>query len=280
MPFRFAYSTNAYTRWPLERAVEDIKSRGFEGVELLADTPHAFPSNGLDAAALRDKIRAAELAVSNLNANTSSGLDQEGRDPSGFWPSLIDPDASLRRMKIDYVKRVIDLARGVGADRICTASGASPKEASKSAAFSFMAASLEAILTHAERAPAIKIGIEYEPGFLLGDMASTRRMLDEMDHPLLGVNLDLGHAWCVGEKPEDVIAQLGSRIWNVHVEDIKGRVHEHLIPGRGDIDFRKVFRALDRIRYDRFLTLELYPYKEDPGGAGEEGLTYLKSLLL
>ena len=41
--------------------------------------------------------------------------------------------------------------------------------------------------------------------------------------------------------------------------------------------FATMFRALERAKYGGFLTLELYPYKDKPGEAGEEGLRFLKS---
>ena len=279
MPFRFAYSTNAYTKWPLDRAVADVAKRGFEGVEILADVPHAFPASDLDLDGLKGAIVESRLAVVNLNANTTVGLDPKKRDPSGFWPGFLDSAAGVRKMKAEYVKNVIDLAREIGSPAVCTASGVRPPGTSDREAYSRMAGALEEILDHAARSPQIRVGLEYEPGFFLGDLTSTLRVVRELGHPLLGFNLDIGHAWCVKDDLEKAIGEAGPRIWNLHLEDIKGRVHEHLVPGRGDLDFTAMFRALERVKYDRFLTLELYPYKDKPGEAGEEGLKYLRSLI-
>ena len=277
MPFRFAYSTNAYTKWPLGRAVMDIAERGFDGVEILADVPHGFPASDFDVDALKAALAVSKLAVSNLNANTTVGLDPKGRDPSGFWPGFLDSAVGVRTMKTQYVEDVIDLAREIGAPSVCTASGVRPAGTSDREAFSRMAGALEEILDHAARAPQVRVGLEYEPGFYLGDFFSTLRGVRELNHPLLGFNLDVGHAWCVGDDLEMAIVEAGPQIWNLHVEDIKGRYHHHLIPGHGNLDFPKMFRALNRINYGGFLTLELYPYKDKPGEAGEEGLRFLKS---
>src|SRR5688572_26603060 len=278
MPFRFAYSTNAYTKAPVDRAIADIAKRGFSGVEILADLPHAFPAPNLDLDGLKGAIAASKLAVVNLNGNTTLGLDPTGRDPSGFWPGFLDSAQGVRRTKTGYVKSVIDLARELGSPSVCTASGVRPPGTSDREAFSRLAGSLEEILDHASRAPEIKVGLEYEPGFFLGDFASTQRVVRELNHPLLGYNLDIGHAWCVKDDLEKAIGEAGPRLWNLHVEDIKGRVHEHLVPGRGDLDFKAMFRALNRVNYSGFVTLELYPYKDRPGEAGEEGLNFLRSV--
>ncbi len=272
---RFAYSTNAYTKWPLEKAIADVRARGFDGIEILADVPHAWPESA-DIASLKRAL--GDFPISNLNANTSVGLDREGRDPSGFWPSLLDPDEALRNRKIDYVKRVIDLARELGAPCVCTATGTLPPGVTPEVAQRVLADSFGRILAHAERAPRVRIGIEYEPGFFVNGCASALRLLDQLRHPLMGVNLDLGHAECEGEELGTTIESFGPRIWNIHLEDIRKRVHEHLVPGDGDIDFASVRRALDRIGYTGFVTLELYPYKDDPGGAGTRGLEYLRPI--
>ena len=46
---RLAFSTNAYVRYPLEEAIESIARLGYDGVEILADRPHAFLDEEWDA---------------------------------------------------------------------------------------------------------------------------------------------------------------------------------------------------------------------------------------
>ena len=136
MPFRFAYSSNAYTKWPLGRAIADVAKRGFEGIEILADLPHAFPAADLDLDGLKAALVASKLTVANLNANTTLGLDPRRRDPAGFWPGFLDSAIGVRKMKSDYVKNVIDLAREIGSPAVCTASGVRPPGTSDKEAFS------------------------------------------------------------------------------------------------------------------------------------------------
>ena len=125
----------------------------------------------------------------------------------------------------------------------------------------------------------MRVGIEFEPGLWIGCCDVLLEVLERVDHPLLGANLDLGHAVCAGERIEETVERLAGRIWNLHVEDICGEAHEHLIPGEGDIDFAAAARALSRAKYEGFWTLELYPYKKDPGAAGRQGLRHLKQIL-
>jgi sugar phosphate isomerase/epimerase len=65
-----------------------------------------------------------------------------------------------------------------------------------------------------------------------------------------------------------------------HLEDIAAtRVHQHLVPGRGAIDFIATLAAIENTGYDGWLTVELYPYLDDPDAAAREAKTHLESLL-
>ncbi len=62
-----------------------------------------------------------------------------------------------------------------------------------------------------------------------------------------------------------------------HFEDIADtRVHRHLIPGRGAIDFAATLRAIAATGYDGWITVELYPYIDNPDSAAREAYAYLQ----
>lgn len=48
------------------------------------------------------------------------------------------------------------------------------------------------------------------------------------------------------------------------LEDIAAdRVHFHLPPGEGAMDYKAIFAALREIRYEGWVTIELYPYQQN-----------------
>ena len=59
---KLAFSTNAYTRFSLVDALRGIKGAGFSGVEILADTPHAYPDH-IDAALKLDPKSTSALSM-------------------------------------------------------------------------------------------------------------------------------------------------------------------------------------------------------------------------
>ena len=104
-------------------------------------------------------------------------------------------------------------------------------------------------------------------------------LIEELNSPYLGANLDLGHSHVLGEEPEKVLDLLGRNVFHIHVEDIKGRKHYHLIPGTGDIDFAELFYVLESHDYKGFATVELYTYPNEPDTAAREALSYLKTVM-
>jgi protein FrlC len=79
----------------------------------------------------------------------------------------------------------------------------------------------------------------------------------------------------IGESVPEAVETLRGRIWNLHVEDIPGRKHYHMIPGEGTMDWTGLRRALEGIGYQRFLTVELYTHTADPQSAAEKSFQFL-----
>ncbi|HEX3599023.1 MAG TPA: TIM barrel protein, partial [Lacipirellulaceae bacterium] len=97
-----------------------------------------------------------------------------------------------------------------------------------------------------------------------------------IDSPMIGLNFDVGHAYCVGEDPQNWVAKMAAHTRHYHLEDIAAtRVHQHLVPGRGAIDFAATLAEISKSRYDGWLTVELYPYLDDPDAAAREARQFL-----
>jgi protein FrlC len=255
---RLAYSTNGFTEVDLPTAIRRIAEHGYTGVELLADRPHWHPAMDYrDRQEVLHALRRTGLAVSNVNANTAMGLWPEWMPETIFEPSLSNRDPAVRQRRIEYTEAALDFAAAMGATCLSVSSGRTEAAVPPSEGRSWFADSLDDLCERAQDR-GLLIGIEYEPGLLIETAAEVRRLIDEVNHPALGANLDIGHAVCAGENPLESIELLAGRIWNVHIEDIRGRKHFHLIPGEGDIDFAAVARALRAVDYPGFVTVELY----------------------
>jgi sugar phosphate isomerase/epimerase len=274
-----AFSTNAYTRYDLPEAVRRISDRGYAGVEILADEPHAYlPAFGDDdSRALLEALDRTGLAVSNVNANTAMGYYDDAPPSAFFEPSLVRADGAARQWRVDYTQRAVDLADRNDAPAVCIATGRPLPGNPPEQAHEYLRESLGAILDHAERKD-VDVGIEFEPELLVEDADEALALIDDVGRESLGVNLDVGHVAVTGDDVAETVRRCAGRITGVHLEDIvggRGGKHYHRVPGEGDLDFRVLFDALDDVGYEGFATLELYTYPDEPDRVARDAYDFL-----
>jgi sugar phosphate isomerase/epimerase len=90
---------------------------------------------------------------------------------------------------------------------------------------------------HAEQEGVVLL-VEPEPGLLIETADQVEVIMQHLDSPAVGLNFDIGHAYCVGDEPAPTLKRLAKYIRHFHLEDIAAtRVHHHLVPGEGAIDF-------------------------------------------
>jgi sugar phosphate isomerase/epimerase len=277
---KLAYSTNAYTRTDVDSALKSIAGLGFAAAEILCDRPHWFPGEvneeQLEQTAML--LQELELKVSNLNINTANGYYDPRPVENVFEPSLTNRDRELRAWREHYTIQGVKLAHHLDAPCISLTSGRPVPGTPPEEALDYFVDSLTRICTVAADF-GVRVGIEYEPGLLVESAVEAMAIIERVDSPFLGVNFDIGHSRVFGEPIDATVNLLAGRIWNVHVEDIKGRKHFHLIPGLGDLPFAQYINALRKINYDGYLTVELYSYPEQPEDAGRQALSYLTPLV-
>ncbi len=276
---KLAYASNGFTRFSLLEAIRAVGAIGYDGIEILADKPHWYPKPpGREASAISRELEKAGLSVSNVNANCTFGYWKNPPPEPFFEPSLVSPQAALRRDRIRMILHTLEFARQIGAKNISITSGKPLPEMPPEKALRQLGESLKPILAKAEQL-GIDVGIECEPLLLVEWAHELRSLILKLGSNRLGANLDLGHSIVLGEKPSQVMQMLRGRIWNCHVEDLPGRKHYHLIPGTGTVDFHAIARAMRRTKYDRFVTVELYTHTARPREAAERSFAFLRPIL-
>lgn len=275
MGFRLAVSSNGFKKHSFAAAVDIAAAIGYAGIEVLGEPPHLYAGVTPDEeiAAAREKILAAGLRVSNVNAFT---LEVVGGD--FYHPSFIEKKSAHRKIRTDYTMAAARMTRMLGAKNLSIEPGG-PLERGMTrkdayALFAECLGEIEPVLA----AEDVRLLIEPEPELLIERMDEMREFFDFHDHPLLGVNFDIGHVFCVGEDPAVTVRKMRDKIGHVHIEDIAPtRVHRHLVPGDGAIDYRPVFEALAEIGYTGFVTVELYPYGETAGDVSRRAWEFFTS---
>src|SRR3954447_20429338 len=277
---RLAFSTNAYLRFPFDEAADRIASFGYEGLELLADVPHAWPAGLLEGPkrAIRAAMERNGLAFANVNAFMMNAIN-DYRQP--YWyPSFIEPDPHYRRVRIDHTRRALSLCAELGAPHITTEPGGplAPGQSRQEAIYLFVEV-WKPLAEHAHNLGVLLL-IEPEPELLLETTDQYLEVAERVNAPSIGLNFDVGHAFCAREDFPRAIAKPAPPPRHYHFEDIAAsRVHHHLVPGTGAIDFAEVIAAIRATGYDGWLTVELYPFQDDPDSAARQALEVLRPLV-
>jgi sugar phosphate isomerase/epimerase len=193
-----------------------------------------------------------------------------------WYPSYIEPDPHYRAIRREHTKRSLQLAHELGAPHITIEPGGPlAQHQSWQAGADLFYNELMPCIEVAEKLGVLVL-IEPEPGLLIERFQQYLDFAGRIDSPMIGLNFDIGHAYCVAEDPQDWVAKMAGHTRHYHLEDIAAtRVHQHLVPGRGAIDFAATLTAIQKTGYTGWLTVELYPYIENPDLAAREAKQYL-----
>jgi sugar phosphate isomerase/epimerase len=277
---KLAFSSNAYLRYPIQESIARVAALGYTGIELLADVPHAWPAGLLEVQkqAIRDSLGKHNLTISNINAFMMNAV-ADPRQP--YWhPSWIEPDPNYRAIRREHTKRAVQLAHDLGAPHITTEPGGPLPPGQSWAAGA--AVFYEELMPCVELAEKLNtpILIEPEPELLIEKFDQYLEFVARINSPMVGLNFDVGHAYCVREDPQDWVAKMAEHTLHYHLEDIAAtRIHQHLVPGRGAIDFAATLSEIAKTGYEGWLTVELYPYLDDPDAAAREAKLFLTQQL-
>src|SRR5262249_44849404 len=153
---------------------------------------------------------------------------------------------------------------------------------------------LKPVLAHAEKEGVLLL-VEPEPDLLIEKADQFLEFIGHVDSPAVGLNFDIGHFYCVGDDPAATVPRLARYARHYHLEDIAATpVHHHLIPadvrpaplpppplipGGAPLDLPAPPGPTRDSGYDGWITVELYPYVEDPDPAARTAFERVRAVL-
>ncbi len=276
---KLSFSSNAFKKFSLDTAIKEIAKIGYKGVEILCDIPHAYPPDFSkdQTKKIRNLISELNIGISNLNAFTLFAIGDV------YHPSWIENDIKVREMRVKHTIDCIYLAKKLGAKNLSTEPGGpintKKNKVESNILLKIFADQLKKIKFIAEETE-VKILVEPEPSLLIENSQQFLQLMKLVCSDYIKLNFDIGHFYCVKEDPSTTILKLIDYIEHFHLSDIaNNRVHYHLIPGIGSINFEQVFDTIKKIGYKGFVTVELYPYQNNPIYVAKEAYNYLKGFI-
>lgn len=271
------YNTNGFAHHDPQAALELLAEIGYGAVALTLDHGLLNPYDSR----LEEQLDQVQRLLNRLGLR--SVIETGARyllDPRvKHEPTLLSADKAQRARRIDFLCRAVDIARRLQSDCVSLWSGVLRTPIDAEAAFARLAAGLRQVLDYAAQ-QGVTIGFEPEPGMLVATLADYQRLLQQLDAPHFQLTLDVGHLHCLGETPiAEQIRRWRDRIVNLHIEDMRAGVHEHLRFGEGEIDFPPVLQALAEIGYRRGIYVELSRHSHDAPQAAEQAYQFLTGQL-
>jgi sugar phosphate isomerase/epimerase len=271
---RFSYVTNGLVQHRLTDAVAMLADLGYDGVAVTLDPHHLdpfAPDLGARVSALAKLLQDRGLAVV-VETGASFLLDPRRKHE----PTLVSTEGRQRR--VDFLRRAVAIAADLGAEVVSFWSGTVPAGTPDTAAWQRLADGCAEVLAAADEY-GVTLGFEPEPGMLVDRLDGYDKLVATLGHPeRLGLTLDIGHCVCVeDESVPACIARAAPRLVNVHIEDMRRAVHDHLDFGHGDVEFPEALEALHTIGYTGLVSVELSRHSHTAHSVMPKALHFLKN---
>jgi sugar phosphate isomerase/epimerase len=245
-------------RLALPDALVRMKELGFEGVEIcVEDAQFRIRAELLDPAVLRD----GAAVIRELGFASSYS----------YHANYLDDDDILRR-----TIQTIELTPETGSDVFVFSGRRRSKLADPADEWKLLVERTRP-LARAAAANGVRLALEAEPGFVCGTSAELLRLIDEIGSESLGCNMDIGHSFLCDPDPIAAIRELGGRIFHAHLEDMRRGVHDHMLPGTGDMNLQECIDALSAAGFAGVAALDLYGY--DYEEVAPEAITMFRALV-
>jgi len=272
--FRYGYNTNGFAHHRLDDALRVMADLGYEGCALTLDHSHLDPFADDVATEVGRVGRLAQALRLSLVVETGARFLLDPRRK--HEPTLLSDDADDRRRRCDFLQRALAIARDLGAEVVSLWSGVAPA-APPEVCRQRLVEGVEAIARHAE-STGVALGFEPEPGMLVESVADFFELRAAVDSPALGLTLDLGHCLLTeSDAPDKVVHRVASMLVNVHAEDMRRPIHEHLPFGLGEMSYGSILAALRDVEYRGLVGVELSRDSHRAPEMARAALAYLRA---
>ena len=273
-PFRFAMCNEAFEKRPFAESCQVLRSAGYTGIELapftLAEDPLALRADQ------RRELRDIMLG---------EGLEFVGLHWLLVVPFPIHvttPDLALRERSWQYVRGLVDLCADLapaGSDDKGIMVFGSPKQRkatggmTSAEAVRNYVAGLASIAQHAEdRGVTILVeALPHSQCDVIHTLEEAAAVVREIGSPAVATMFDSHNAEDETEPHDLLIEKYFDIIRHVHVNEMDGR---H--PGTGDYDFVRIFRALKKLGYKGWISLEAFDFEIGGNRIASETIEYLR----
>lgn len=255
--------------YPLEEVIKRIANIGYDGIEIGAASPHAYPPT-----TTKERRKNIKSILEYYNLEVSSMLPGLSGGPGH---NVASPIPEERRHTIEHYKQVVELCAEWGGKTVLYIPGWQVFGTSLKQAWAWSSAALSEISkTAADYGVTMVIEPTSFDSNLIDRCDDAIELMEEVGEPNVKLMFDTFHALYRKEVSSDYVYRMGENLHHIHISD-----NDRLAPGKGRGDFVSVINALKDINYDGYLAMELGFDRRDiePDYVARQAFEYLKPLV-
>jgi len=253
-----------------EKFAEASKVENIQGLEVIY--PAEFNYNQIDL--VKNYLRQYELQIAGILVDLFAS-------PKWIYGSLTSKDEKIRKDALETSIETVNVAKELGCDIVTLWLGHDgydyPFQVNYNEKWNMLIDGVREIATHDVN---MKISIEYklkEPRMhiFIGTVGKAILLVNEVDMKNVGVTFDIGHAFYSYENPAESICLLHryGKLFHVHFNDNYRDWDHDMIVGSVNLwDTLEAIYWLRRISYGGWLSLDIYPYRENVRKACERSI--------
>jgi len=272
----FGYNTNGFAHHRFEDALSILAELGYQSVAITLDYHVLNPYDADLATQLKCVRKLLEQLKLRCVIETGARFLLDPRQK--HQPTLISSRPAERARRLDFLCRALDIAEALAANAVSFWSGTPQDDAPVAVHVDRFIEGCSRLCDYAAKRQ-VRLAFEPEPGMLIDTMARYEELYERVSNPWFGLTIDIGHLHCQGEQPiAKYLRRWHERLWNVHIEDMRRSVHDHLMFGEGEIDFGPVFAALKETGYPGGVHVELSRHSHDAVNTARRALAFLRKV--
>jgi sugar phosphate isomerase/epimerase len=257
-----------------EKTYQRLKKYGYDAIEITP--PKGRYGLGVK---LEDYLETHRKLKSDFGLGVSCINECWGEEWDPFSPdykTLTEPETA--DMAVSETRSSVDFASEIGAPLV-TVAVAIHEDIDKDRVKECTEVAVDALQRMADYAKSKNVNLvleatnHLEMGKFINTVFNHKRLIEYTRRDNIGIQLDWFHANFEELNPYEAVMDAHPLLWHMHFRDSNS-----LTPGYGNIDFKAVLRAVKKIGYNGYCTIESAPMIPDPDTAARVGIEYLKLL--
>jgi len=251
-----------------------VAGAGYKGIEI---APFSLVKEGIEEISPRKR----QAMVASLK---NAGLECVGLhwvlSPPPRGLKATSPSARVRNKTWSYLHKLIDFCGDLGGKVMVFGS---PKgrstdgKVSVAEATGYLAEGLTHLADHA-RDRGVKILVEplsRKQTDVINTTAEAMKIVKEINHPAIQTMFDFHHALDEGIPFHEILVKYHLYIGHIHVQEIDG---SYLGTGNGAKEYVRAFQVLKELKYDQWISLEVFDFSPGPKTIAKESMKTLRAM--